>query len=87
MYKRQALRIQHEADNLEVGEAKHFGFAQHVGGDVFHLIILGKFLLVVSFIGFENDTIHVSNRNGAIVIETYKIQGIIETRNGREAKV
>ena len=42
-----ALRIQHEAGNLEVREAKHFGFAQHVGGDVFHLIILGKFLLVV----------------------------------------
>ena len=42
-----ALRIQYEAGNLEVGEAKHFCFAQHIGRNVFYLIILRKFLLVV----------------------------------------
>ena len=42
-----ARGMEHEAGYLEVGEAQHLGLAQHIGGDVFHLIILGKRVLVV----------------------------------------
>ena len=42
-----AFRAQHETCNLEIGETEHFRFAQHVGRNIFHLIILREFILIV----------------------------------------
>ena len=43
-----ALRLQHEAGNLEVREAEHFGLAEHIGRHIGQSVVAAKHLLIVN---------------------------------------